>query len=150
MITDLLRNDIGQVCEFGSVQVTDMLQLEKLQHVHHLVSTIRGTLAPEHSPLSALASCFPGGSITGAPKKRATEIISELEPVSRGLYTGAIGFLGFNGESQFNIAIRTLIHENGHLDYHVGAGIVADSDPLAEFEETEHKARGVRLALESC
>ena len=150
MITDLLRNDLGQVCEFGSVQVTDMLQLEKLQHVHHLVSTIRGTLAPEQSPLSALASCFPGGSITGAPKKRATEIISELEPVSRGLYTGAIGFLGFNGESQFNIAIRTLIHENGHLDYHVGAGIVADSDPLAEFEETEHKARGVRLALESC
>lgn len=149
MITDLLRNDIGQVCEFGSVQVTDMLQLEKLQHVHHLVSTIRGTLAPEHSQLSALASCFPGGSITGAPKKRATEIISELEPVSRGLYTGAIGFLGFNGESQFNIAIRTLIHENGNLDYHVGAGIVADSDPLAEFEETEHKARGVRLALKS-
>lgn len=149
MITDLLRNDIGQVCEFGSVQVTDMLQLEKLQHVHHLVSTIRGTLAREHTQLSALAACFPGGSITGAPKKRATEIIAELEPVPRGLYTGAIGFLGFNGESQFNIAIRTLIHENGHLDYHVGAGIVADSDPAAEFEETEHKARGVRLALDS-
>lgn len=149
MITDLLRNDIGQVCEFGSVQVTDMLQLEKLQHVHHLVSTIRGTLDPAHTQLSALASCFPGGSITGAPKKRATEIIDELEPVSRGLYTGAIGFLGFNGESQFNIAIRTLIHEGGCLDYHVGAGIVADSDPIAEFEETEHKARGVRLALES-
>ena len=149
MITDLLRNDIGQVCEFGSVQVTDMLQLEKLQHVHHLVSTIRGTLSPEHNQLSALTACFPGGSITGAPKKRATEIITELEPVSRGLYTGAIGFLGFNGESQFNIAIRTLIHENGNLDYHVGAGIVADSDPAAEFEETEHKARGVRLALES-
>lgn len=149
MITDLLRNDIGQVCEFGSVQVTDMLQLERLQHVHHLVSTIRGTLAPEHSQLSALAACFPGGSITGAPKKRATEIIKDLEPVSRGLYTGAIGFLGFNGESQFNIAIRTLIHENGYLDYHVGAGIVADSDPIAEFEETEHKARGVRLALKS-
>lgn len=149
MITDLLRNDLGQVCEFGSVQVTDMLQLEKLQHVHHLVSTIRGTLSPEHTPLSALSACFPGGSITGAPKKRATEIISELEHVPRGLYTGAIGFLGFNGESQFNIAIRTLIHEHGHLDYHVGAGIVADSDPYAEFEETEHKARGVRLALDS-
>ena len=149
MITDLLRNDIGQVCEFGSVQVTDMLQLEKLQHVHHLVSTIRGTLAPDHSPVSALSACFPGGSITGAPKKRATEIIAELETAPRGLYTGAIGYLGFNGESQFNIAIRTLIHENGHLDYHVGAGIVADSDPSAEFEETEHKARGVRLALGS-
>ena len=149
MITDLLRNDLGQVCRYGSVQVTDMLRLEKLQHVHHLVSTIRGTLSPPHTHLSALASCFPGGSITGAPKKRATEIITELEPVSRGLYTGAIGYLGFNGESQFNIAIRTLVHENGHLDYHVGAGIVADSDPAAEFEETEHKARGVRLALES-
>ncbi|MGB0326522.1 MAG: anthranilate synthase component I family protein [Akkermansiaceae bacterium] len=149
MITDLLRNDLGQACRFGSVHVTDMLQLETLQHVHHLVSTIRGTLTPQHSHLSALAACFPGGSITGAPKKRATEIIAELEPVSRGLYTGAVGFLGFNDESQFNIAIRTLIHEKGHLDYHVGAGIVADSDPVAEFEETEHKARGVRLALES-
>lgn len=149
MITDLLRNDLGRVCHFGSVQVTDMLQLETLQHVHHLVSTVRGTLSPEHSHLSALASCFPGGSITGAPKKRATEIIAELETVPRGLYTGAMGFLGFNQESQFNIAIRTLIHEHGHLDYHVGAGIVADSDPVAEFEETEHKARGVRLALHS-
>ena len=147
MITDLLRNDLGQVCEFGSVQVTEMLQLEKLQHVHHLASTIRGTLAPDQSPLSALAACFPGGSITGAPKKRATEIITELEPVPRGLYTGAIGYLGFNGQSQFNIAIRTLIHQHGHLDHHVGAGIVADSDPAAEFDETEHKARGVRLAL---
>ncbi|MEN8737001.1 MAG: anthranilate synthase component I family protein [Akkermansiaceae bacterium] len=147
MITDLLRNDIGQVCEFGSVQVTDMLRLEKLQHVHHLVSTIRGTLRENISHLDALAACFPGGSITGAPKKRATEIITELEPGSRGLYTGAIGYLGFNGESQFNIAIRTLIHEKGQLAYHVGAGIVADSDPAAEFEETEHKARGVRMAL---
>jgi len=147
MITDLLRNDLGQVCEYGSVQVTDMLQLEKLQHVHHLVSTIRGTLRDDQSPIEALSACFPGGSITGAPKKRATEIITELEPVPRGLYTGALGYLGFNGESQFNIAIRTLIHENGHLDYHVGAGIVADSDPAAEFEETEHKARGMRLAL---
>jgi len=147
MITDLLRNDLGQVCEFGSVQVTDMLQHEKLEHVHHLVSTIRGSLRSDLSPAAALSACFPGGSITGAPKKRATEIIAELEPVHRGLYTGAIGYLGFNGESQFNIAIRTLIHEHGHLDYHVGAGIVADSDPEAEFEETEHKARGVRLAL---
>lgn len=147
MITDLLRNDLGQVCEFGSVQVTDMLQLEKLQHVHHLVSTVRGRLRDDLSPLQALAACFPGGSITGAPKKRATEIIAELEPVPRGLYTGALGYLGFNGESQFNIAIRTLIHEKGTLDYHVGAGIVADSDPAAEFEETEHKARGLRLAL---
>ena len=124
-----------------------MLQLEKLQHVHHLVSTIRGTLREDQSPIEALSACFPGGSITGAPKKRATEIITELEPAPRGLYTGAMGYLGFNGESQFNIAIRTLVHENGHLDYHVGAGIVADSDPTAEFEETEHKGLGMRLAL---
>jgi len=150
MITDLLRNDIGQVCEYGSVQVIEMLQLEKLQHVHHLVSTIRGTLRENSSPIDVLSSCLPGGSITGAPKKRATEIISELEPTPRGLYTGTLGYLGFNGESQFNIAIRTLIYEEGHLDYHVGAGIVADSQPEAEFEETEHKARGVRLALSSC
>lgn len=147
MITDLLRNDLGQVCQYGTVKVTDILQLEKLQHVHHLVSTIRGTLTPEHTALTALAACFPGGSITGAPKKRATEIITELEPVPRGLYTGAIGYLGYNGESQFNIAIRTLIHEHGHLDYHIGAGIVADSDPAAEFDETDHKAQGMRLAL---
>ncbi|MDB4412287.1 anthranilate synthase component I family protein [Akkermansiaceae bacterium] len=147
MITDLLRNDLGQVCEFGSVQVTDMLQLEKLQHVHHLVSTIKGTLRDDISHLDALAACFPGGSITGAPKKRAREIISELEPCPRGLYTGAMGYFGFNGESQFNIPIRTLIHEHGTLAYHVGAGIVADSEAEAEFEETEHKAAGVRLAL---
>ncbi len=147
MITDLLRNDLGQLSEFGTVQVTDMLQLEKLQHVHHLVSTVRGTLRDEISHLEALRSCLPGGSITGAPKKRATEIITELEPVPRGLYTGVMGYLGFNGESQFNIAIRTLIHEKQHLTYHVGAGIVADSVAEAEFEETEHKARGMRLAL---
>jgi len=147
MITDLLRNDLGQVCEFGSVQVTDMLQLEKLQHVHHLASTIKGTLRENVSHLDALAACFPGGSITGAPKKRAREIISELEPCPRGLYTGAMGYFGFNGESQFNISIRTLIHERGTLAYHVGAGIVADSEAEAEFEETEHKAAGMRLAL---
>lgn len=150
MITDLLRNDIGQVCEFGSVRVTDMLRLEKLQHVHHLVSTIKGTIRSDISHLDALEACFPGGSITGAPKKRATEIITELEPCGRGLYTGAIGYLGFNGESQFNIAIRTIIHEKGQLTYHMGAGIVADSDPEAEFEETEHKARGVKMALNEC
>ncbi|MDB4374237.1 chorismate-binding protein, partial [Akkermansiaceae bacterium] len=111
------------------------------------VSTIKGTLRDDISHLDALAACFPGGSITGAPKKRAREIISELEPCPRGLYTGAMGYFGFNGESQFNIPIRTLIHEHGTLAYHVGAGIVADSEAEAEFEETEHKAAGVRLAL---
>jgi para-aminobenzoate synthetase component I len=148
MITDLLRNDLGQVCEFGSVEVSEMLQLETLAQVHHLVSTITGTLRPENDAISALAACFPGGSITGAPKKRAMEIIRELEATPRGIYCGAIGWLGFNGESSFNIAIRTLVRNCGRLVYQVGAGIVADSDPEKEYEETLHKAAGIRLAVE--
>ena len=148
MITDLERNDLGQVCEFGSVRVADMLALEKLEHVYHLVSTVTGTLRDGVDHLDALRACFPGGSITGAPKKRAMEIISELESVPRGLYTGAVGYMGFNGESQFNIPIRTLTREKGVLQYHVGAGIVADSDPSAEYQETLDKAKGIRLAIE--
>ncbi|QTN31910.1 aminodeoxychorismate synthase component I [Akkermansiaceae bacterium] len=147
MITDLLRNDLGQVCEFGSVEVTQMLQLESLAQVHHLVSTVQGRLAEGEDAISALAACFPGGSITGAPKQRAMEIIGELEGKPRGIYCGAIGWLGFNGESQFSIAIRTLVREEGKLRYHVGAGIVADSVPEAEYEETEHKAAGIRLGI---
>ena len=151
MITDLERNDLGQVCEFGSVKVTEMLKLERLEQVYHLISTVTGQLRPETSQLDALAACFPGGSITGAPKKRATEIINELEPDPRGLYTGAIGYFGDNGESQFNIAIRTLVHDKAAqaVSYHVGAGIVADSDPAAEYDETLQKAEGIRLALQS-
>jgi aminodeoxychorismate synthase component I len=148
MITDLLRNDLGQVCEFGSVEVSAMLQLESLAQVHHLVSTVVGTLREETDAIEALAACFPGGSITGAPKKRAMEIIRELERRPRGIYCGAIGCLGFNGESSFNIAIRTLVREGGRLVYQVGAGIVADSDPEREFEETLHKAAGIRLAVQ--
>lgn len=147
MITDLLRNDLGQVCGFGSVTVSEMLRLETLAQVHHLVSTVVGTLRPEISTVGALAACFPGGSITGAPKKRAMEIIRELEDAPRGIYCGAIGWLGFNGESSFSIAIRTLIREGDHLTYQVGAGIVADSDPEKEYEETLHKAAGIRLAI---
>jgi aminodeoxychorismate synthase component I len=148
MITDLLRNDIGQVCEFGSVEVTEMLQLETLAQVHHLVSTVTGTLRPEIDAPAALAACFPGGSITGAPKKRAMEIIRELEQAPRGVYCGAIGWLGYNGESSFSIAIRTLVRTGDELVYQVGAGIVADSDPDKEYEETLHKAAGIRLAIE--
>jgi aminodeoxychorismate synthase component I len=148
MITDLLRNDLGQVCEFGSVRVDEMLQLETLEQVFHLVSTVRGEMRDDVDAIDVLAACFPGGSITGAPKKRACEIIAELEPVPRGLYCGAIGYLGYNGECQFNIAIRTLIREQGQLHYHVGAGIVADSTPEMEYEETLQKARGIRLALQ--
>ena len=158
MITDLLRNDLGQVCEFGSVEVSEMLQLESLAQVHHLVSTVTGTLRPEPEQsgdgrrqtdaIDALAACFPGGSITGAPKKRAMEIIRELEAKPRGIYCGAIGWFGANGESSFNIAIRTLVREGNKLIYQVGAGIVADSDPEMEYEETLHKAAGIRLAVE--
>ncbi len=150
MITDLLRNDLGQVCEFGTVQVAEMLQRETLGQVHHLVSTVTGVLRPEIDHLDALAACFPGGSITGAPKKRAMEIIAALENAPRGVYCGALGYLGYHGESQFNIAIRTLVRDGGRLSYHVGAGIVADSDPEKEYEETLHKAAGIRLAVERC
>jgi aminodeoxychorismate synthase component I len=147
MITDLLRNDLGQVCEYGSVQVSEILQLESLAQVHHLVSTVRGTLREEEDVVSLLAACFPGGSITGAPKKRAMEIIRALESVPRGLYCGAMGYMGFHGDAQFNLAIRTLIREGDVLHYHVGAGIVADSVAEAEYEETLHKARGIQDAV---
>ncbi|MEI7957851.1 MAG: aminodeoxychorismate synthase component I [Verrucomicrobiota bacterium] len=149
MITDLERNDLGQVCEFGSVAVTELLKLERFEQVFHLVSTVEGRLRPEVDPVTALRACFPGGSITGAPKKRAREIIAELEPEARGLYTGAIGYFGFNEESQFNIAIRTVVIENGAAHFHVGAGIVADSQPEQEWQETLDKAAGILLAAKS-
>lgn len=148
MITDLLRNDLGQVCECGSVEVDEMLKLESLEQVHHLVSTISGTLRPDLDAIDCLAACFPGGSITGAPKKRAIEIITEVEGRQRGIYCGAIGWLGGNGESSFNIAIRTLVREDNRLSYQVGAGIVADSDPAHEYQETLDKAAGIRLAIQ--
>jgi para-aminobenzoate synthetase component 1 len=147
MITDLLRNDLGKVCEFGSVRVPELARLERFPHVQHLVSTVEGRLRPGVSHLQALAACFPGGSITGAPKVRAMEIIDELEPVARGPYTGALGYLGFNQESQLSILIRSAVLKNGVAFFNVGAGIVADSDPEAEYEETVAKAAGMISAL---
>lgn len=141
MITDLLRNDLGRVCEYGSVRVPELLRLERFSHVQHLVSTVTGELRAGVQHLEALAACFPGGSITGAPKVRAMQIIDELEPTARGPYTGSLGYLGFNRESQFNILIRTALVGRGQVHYHAGAGIVADSDPDAEYEETLVKAR---------
>ncbi|HWL54837.1 MAG TPA: aminodeoxychorismate synthase component I [Chthoniobacteraceae bacterium] len=146
MITDLERNDLGQICEYGSVTVPGMLQLETYEQIFHLVSTIEGVLRPEIGAVEAFRRCFPGGSITGAPKKRAMEIIAELEPTPRGPYTGAIGYFGFNGESQFNITIRTLFLEKGEAHFHVGAGIVADSIPPQEWQETLDKAAGILKA----
>ena len=148
MITDLLRNDLGKVCEFGSVQVPELAKLEKFAQVQHLVSTVEGRLRKNVTHFAAFASCFPAGSITGAPKFRAMAIIDELEPVSRGPYCGAIGYLGFNRESQLSIAIRTAICKDGAAHFNVGAGIVADSDPAAEYEETLAKARGFLAALQ--
>jgi aminodeoxychorismate synthase component I len=146
MITDLERNDIGQVCDFGSVRVRELLKLERFEQVFHLASTVEGRLAQGIDHVRALRACFPGGSITGAPKKRAREIIAELEPESRGLYTGTLGWFGFNGESRFNIAIRTVVVEDGMAHFHVGAGIVADSNPEMEWQETLDKASGILTA----
>jgi aminodeoxychorismate synthase component I len=148
MITDLERNDLGQVCDYGSVCVTELLKLERYEQVFHLVSTVEGRLRAGVDHVAALRACFPGGSITGAPKQRAREIIAELEPEPRGLYTGAIGWLGFNGESQFSIAIRTVVIDEGCAHFHVGAGIVADSIPEREWDETLDKAAGILLAAE--
>lgn len=148
MITDLLRNDLGQVCEYGSVKVDAALELETLAQVHHLVSTVSGILRPEISAIGALAACFPGGSITGAPKKRAMEIIRELENRRRGIYCGAIGWISPEGDAAFNIAIRTLVRAGSRVSYQVGAGIVADSIAEMEYQETLHKAAGIRLAVQ--
>ena len=147
MITDLLRNDLGKICEFGSVRVSELFRVERYSHVQHLVSTIEGQLRRGTTHLAALASSFPGGSITGAPKIRAMQIIDQLESVSRGPYTGALGYAGFNGESQFSILIRAAICQNQHAHFHVGAGIVADSIPEAEYAETLAKAGGFFEAL---
>jgi para-aminobenzoate synthetase component I len=142
MITDLLRNDLGKVCEFGSVQVPELARLERFPQVQHLVSTVEGRLRLDVTHFGVLAACFPGGSITGAPKFRAMEIIDELEPLARGPYCGCHGYLGFNRESQLSISIRSAIHKNNMAYFHVGAGIVADSIAEAEYEETLAKAGG--------
>lgn len=148
MITDLLRNDLGRVCEYGSVQVPELVRLERFPQVQHLISTVEGTLRAKVTHYEAFSSCFPGGSVTGAPKIRAMEIIDELETVARGPYTGSIGYLGFNRESQLSVAIRTAIHKAGRAYFHTGAGIVADSSPPAEYEETLAKAAGFLAALD--
>ncbi|HVR36567.1 MAG TPA: aminodeoxychorismate synthase component I [Methylomirabilota bacterium] len=147
MITDLLRNDLGRVCEYGSVQVPELVRLERYPHVQHLVSTVEGRLRRDVTHPAAFASCFPGGSITGAPKIRAMQIIDELEPVTRGPYTGCLGYLGFNRESQLSILIRTAVCLGARVYFHTGAGIVADSEPEAEYGETLAKAGGFFSAL---
>ena len=147
MIVDLERNDLGRVCRPGSVQVTELFELEEYATVYHLVSTIEGALDTGVDAIDCLKAVFPGGSITGAPKIRAMEIIDELEPVQRGIYTGAIGYIGFDGQADFNIAIRTIIMQQGKVFFSAGGGIVWDSDPIMEYEETIHKVSALINAL---
>ena len=146
MIVDLLRNDISKCCKEGSVKVPTLFAVETYATVHHLVSTVTGELAENQQALDLLRSCFPGGSITGAPKIRAMEIIEELEPHRRGIYCGAIGYIGFDGNMDTNIAIRTLVHNQGNIRFWVGGGIVNDSDEAAEYQECFDKAAAL-LAL---
>ena len=148
MIIDLLRNDLGKVCEYGSVQVPELVRLERYPQVQHLVSTVEGRLRIDVTHFAAFSACFPGGSVTGAPKIRAMQIIDELEPVTRGPYTGCLGYLGFNRESQLSILIRAAIWKDQRVYFHVGAGIVADSVPTGEYDETLAKARGFFAALD--
>lgn len=149
MIVDLERSDLGKVAEVGSVVVADLCELETYATVHHLTSTVQARLRADTDIIDVLKATFPGGSITGAPKIRAMEIIDELEPVARGVYTGAIGYIGFDGSTDLNIAIRTIVIKEGIGSFHVGGGIVADSDPAGEYEETLHKGAAMGRVLMS-
>jgi para-aminobenzoate synthetase component 1 len=147
MIVDLLRNDLSRVCEPGSVEVPVLCGLESYASVHHLVSVVTGKLSPGRQPSDLIAACFPGGSITGAPKVRAMEIIGELERTPRNIYCGSIGFMSFSGRMDFNIAIRTVTFHDGVASFHGGGGITARSDPSAEFDETIAKVQRIMEAF---
>ncbi len=147
MLIDLERNDLGRVCRPGTVEVDELMVLESYAHVHHIVSNVRGRLRPGVTPGEAIAATFPGGTITGCPKVRCMEIIAELEGCRRGPYTGSLGYLGHDGSMDLNILIRTLLLEGRDLTFRTGAGIVADSVPERELEETRAKARGLLRAL---
>jgi len=148
MIVDLLRNDLGKNCTPGSVQVPRLFEIESFATVHHLVSTVSGELAAGHDAIDLLRGCFPGGSITGAPKQRAMEIIEELEPHRRGVYCGTIGYIGFDGDMDTNIAIRTLAHSQGRICFAAGGGIVSDSTVAEEYQESLDKAAALLRVLD--
>jgi anthranilate synthase component 1 len=148
MLVDLGRNDVGRVCTYGSVRVPQFMGLERFSHVMHLTSIVEGKLADDRDRLDALVSCFPAGTVSGAPKVRAMQIIQTLEPIPRGLYAGAVGYVDFAGNLDFCIAIRTIIMSKGRAFAQAGAGIVIDSNPTAEYEETRDKARALLRALE--
>jgi para-aminobenzoate synthetase component 1 len=151
MLVDLERNDLGRVCEWGSVMVDELLTLERYSHVIHLVSNIRGTLKAEYTGIDLIRALFPGGTITGCPKVRCLEIIEELEPVRRSLFYGSCGYLDQRGDLDLNILIRSLLLTPSHQSYQVfgqvGAGIVADSDPQREWRESLNKAEAQLMAL---
>jgi len=148
MLVDLGRNDVGRVARYGSVRVTESLEIERYSHVQHLVSEVRGQLSPGHDALDVFRACFPAGTVTGAPKVRAMEIIDELEPERRGPYAGAVGYVGWGAASlDTAIAIRAALVLKDRVVIQAGAGIVADSDPAREFAETEAKAQAVLRAL---
>lgn len=148
MLVDLERNDLGRVCRFGTVEVNELMVIEEYSHVMHIVSNVRGRLAPGKTRFDLFKACFPGGTITGAPKIRSMEIIDELEPTRRGPYTGSVGFLGYAGEMEMNIVIRTILMKEGKGYVQVGAGIVADSIPEKEYYESMKKAEALLRALE--
>ncbi|HEX9395235.1 MAG TPA: anthranilate synthase component I [Burkholderiales bacterium] len=148
MLIDLGRNDVGRVSAAGSVRVTEQMAVERYSHVMHIVSNVEGRLTPGLGALDVLRATFPAGTVTGAPKVRAMQIIDELEPVKRGIYSGAVGYLGFNGDMDVAIAIRTAVLKDGRLHAQAAAGVVADSDPQAEWQETLHKARAMLRAAE--
>ena len=148
MLIDLGRNDVGRVAATGSVKVTERMVIERYSHVMHIVSNVEGRLAPGLDAIDVLKASFPAGTVTGAPKVRAMQIIDELEPVKRGVYSGAVGYLGFNGDMDVAIAIRTAVVKDRRLNVQAAAGIVADSDPRSEWLETQHKARALLRAAE--
>ncbi len=149
MLVDLGRNDLGRVCEYGSVRVENLMTVERYSHVMHLVSSLRGRLRPDVDCFDALMACFPAGTVSGAPKVRAMEIIDELEPTRRGIYSGAILYLDFSGNLDSCIAIRTLVAKDGVAYVQAGGGVVADSVPEREYEETVNKSRALLAALEA-
>jgi anthranilate synthase component I len=148
MLIDLERNDLGRVCEAGTVRVDELMTIESYAHVHHIVSNVSGTLRSDVTPIEALRAVFPGGTITGVPKFRCMQIIAELEGVGRGAYTGSLGYLGRNGTMDLNILIRTMALMGRQIEFRAGAGIVADSEPQRELAETRAKARGLLAAFE--
>jgi anthranilate synthase component 1 len=147
MLIDLERNDLGRVCQPGSMQVSELMALESYRHVHHIVSEVRGKLRADVTPGQVIRAVFPGGTITGCPKVRCMQIIAELEQAPRGAYTGSMGYLNRDGSMDLNILIRTMVQDGRHVRLRAGAGVVADSNPERELAETRAKARGMLAAL---